>query len=64
MLADIGYNSHPRDVTEVCENLAVERNSPNAMAYYTLAMLLMMLFYGADFLKLPVSSVKLLIDSA
>lgn len=49
VLADIGYNSHPRDVTEVCENLAVERNSPNAMAYYTLAMLLMMLFYGADY---------------
>ena len=49
VLADIGYHSQPGNASEVCENLAMEQNSPNAMAYYTIAMLLMMLFYGADY---------------
>ncbi len=49
VLAGAGENTYPADGSKVCENLAVDMESPGAMAYYTLAMLLMMLFYGADY---------------
>lgn len=45
----IGDQGNEIESGHVCEKIELTKEGPNSMAYYTLAMILMMLFYGADY---------------